>query len=157
MKNYWNSLNERERNLLSLMGIVVGLYLLYLLIISPIQNQLEEKRQRLISQQDTLLWMQKLQASGKPAKNLLPLSKNQLPGMISQQLKTANLSRFSYQIEQTGTGDTQLQFEQVPFKTFFVWLKKIHETYQINIKQLHVDKKQRAGTVKLLIVLSAGG
>ena len=97
MKNYWNSLNDRERNLLSLMTVVIGLYLVYLLIISPVHNRLADKKERLIHQKETLLWMKKIQTTGVKGKSLIKLSNNQLPGMVAQQLKQASLSNFPYQ------------------------------------------------------------
>jgi general secretion pathway protein M len=153
VKNYWLNLNDRERGMLGGAVIFLFLYLFYAVIYAPLTTSVAEKTQQVFEKQATLTWMQNVrhQAHAQKPKTL---SSSQLLSMFAAQLKSAAFHPFSYQIQQTGAGDIQLSFEQVPYNLFLEWLWSIQQKYAFTIKQLTIEHTETPGVVKLLIVIS---
>lgn len=154
MKSYLNSLNERDKWLLIVGGIVVFFYLYYLLLYSPLSNAVELKTKQLTEKTQTLDWMKSIQTEAKNTKPKQAITDNQLLTLLDAQLKENKTLTFAYQIQQTGSGDIQLSFNEVPFTLFVSWLSKLNENYTIHIKQFSVDPTPTPGVVKLMIILS---
>lgn len=156
MKNYWNSLNHREKAMVALAAITVMVYLFYLLVYSPLKTSLNTKTHQLIEKTDTLKWMQKARLQERSSHAREAISNGQLLTLIANQLKEGPLKRFPNQLQQTSNGEIQLNFNEVPFNQCLKWLEKIHQNYAVTIKQLNAEKTQTSGLVKLSIILSAG-
>ena len=62
---------------------------------------------------------------------------------------------FPYQLQQTGSEDIQLTFDEVPFNLFLAWLEKINKRYTITVKQFEVDRTKTPGVARLMILISA--
>lgn len=155
MKAYWSSLNEREQWFLGL-GIGVSLlYLFYLLVYAPLDHAVQNKTQQLLEKKVTLAWMQQQALPNKTLLVTKKLTNNQLLTAFATQLRTVSFQQSNFKLQQTGNGDIQLSYEQVPFTPFVQWLHAMSEKYAIAIKQLNAERSAAPGMVKLLVIVSA--
>lgn len=154
MKNYWNTLNERERWMVLVAGVCLFFYLLYIMIFSPLSSAITAKTQRLASKKETLTWLQKAKQQNKRQKRQA-VSNSQLLTVIARQLKDSKFQGFAHQLEQTAAGDIQLTFNEVPLKTFLTWLENLDTQYAVEIKQMHIEGTERSGLVKIDVTLTA--
>lgn len=154
MKGYLTSLNERDKWLLFAGVVVVVFYLYYLLLYSPLSNAVDLKTKQLIEKTQTLDWMKSIQHQAKTTKPKQAITDNQLLTLLDTQLKDNKSLNFPYQIQQTGSGDIQLSFNEVPFLLFVSWLSNLNENYTIHVIQFNVEPTTSAGVVKLMIILS---
>lgn len=150
---YWANLNERERVILGIGIIVCVGYLFYLLIYSPLTNAVYHQSKALLEKQETLAWMQQVRAQHKLKQPRKALTSSQLLAVLALQLKTTSFKQFPYQLQQTGAGEIQLIFEQVPYNGFVAWVWSITEKYTITIKQLNVERTSTAGIVKVTMMI----
>ncbi len=153
LQSYWQGLSERDRSMLSVGGVVVLIYLFYLLIYSPLISAVEMKSKQWVERKETLQWMQTQLKVPKtqPSKdvNLLPV--------LSTQLKQTSFTRFPYQLQQTGAHTLQLSFENVPYIEFMSWLQKLGKEYTVTIVDLTVTRTKTPGLVKLQLVFENKG
>jgi general secretion pathway protein M len=149
MKAYWLNLSDRDRLVLSVGGVVVGVYLFYALIYSPLTNAVATQSQLWMEKKETMAWMDQQ----KNRKALPQKVDSNLLSVFSEQLKRASFSKFAYQLQQIGDENIQLSFETVPYVDFLAWLKQLQDQYRMKIKELTVARTQTAGIVKLSVVV----
>ncbi|AAU27948.1 TPA: type II secretion system protein M [Legionella pneumophila] len=154
MKTYLNTLNDREKWMVIVAGVSLFIYGYYLLLYTPLSNQVNQKSTQLIEKTETLEWMKQVRMQKRSAKRKESVDNSQLLTILASQLKNNKTLKFPYQLQQTGSGDVQLTFDAVPFQNFIQWLAKINEVYSINIKQFDVEKTSTPGVTRLMIILS---
>lgn len=151
---YWQNLNERERALVLLGGIFCGIYLLYLLIISPINNAIKNRNELLTEKIEIYNWLYaKEQNVAKP--NFTKITNTKLLSILSAKLKVTNLQNFPFHLEQTSGGLVQLNFDKVPFTEFMKFLWLLSQKYAFSVKELRADRLPTEGLVKLTVTLEA--
>lgn len=137
--------------------LCVFIYGFYLLLYSPLNTGINQKSSQLIEKTETLEWMKKIRQKGTSSKAKQTVDNSQLLTLLATQLKNNNTLKFPYQLQQTGSGEIQLNFDEVPFQLFMKWLAKINEKYSMTIKQLEVDRSTTPGVTRLMIIISATG
>ena len=154
MKEFWSNLNERERITLSVGVIFCFIYLLYLLVFSPINHAIDSKYQILSEKKEELLWMEKVRKlqHTKKSKDLLTSSK--LLTVLTEELNAIYFSQHPYSIKQTGVDEIQLNYEEVPYNGFIKWLWSFNAKYSFVIKQLNIERTNIPGVVKLSLIIS---
>jgi len=155
MKHYFNSLNERERWMVIGTALCVFIYVYYLFLYSPLSNHVTLKSTQLIEKTKTLAWMKTVRPSTHSPQTRQTVDNSQLLSLLASKLKEDSTLKFPYQLQQTGSGDIQLTFDEVPFKAFIRWFAKINERYAITIKQFDAEQSKTPGVIRLMIILSA--
>lgn len=155
MKQFWQNLQERDRWALILGGGAVLIYLGYLLLFAPLLNAVRDKQLEVLDKQETMQWMQKVSNQARQLKGRTTTSNSQLLTLITQQLKQDPSLSFPYQLQQTSSGEIQLNFEEVAFNAVIEWLGKLADNYQITLKQFNAERLNTAGMAKLQIIITA--
>lgn len=153
MNNYFENLNQREQNLVFFGAIFLGLYLIYALIVSPLIDTRKTKENELLDKYNTLVWMREAKKNFKLDVKK-SLSNHELLSSLASELKIGALNKFNYQLKQNANGDIELLFEKVPFNIFINWLFNFNKKFNINVKQLSIQKTDVQGVVKLSLVIS---
>lgn len=153
--NYWNNLNVRERWMAAIGSFCALFYLFYLLIYSPLVSAVSNKSKQLIEKQETLAWMQQVRQQPKNQKKTQVITNAKLLALIGNQLTNNAFRHFTYQLQQTGSGDIQLSYDRIPYNQFLSWLWSLSNDYAITLKQLTVERTDTPGIVKLMLVLAA--
>lgn len=153
--NYWNNLNEREKWLLAATSICVIIYLFYLFFYAPLANAVINREKLLQEKNETLHWMKQVRNEAKHSNHAMPITNAKLLALIDNQLSNNKLHQFTYQLQQTGSGEIQLSFERVPFNQFLTWLWSVNNNYAFNIKQFNAERSDVAGMVRLNLIIAA--
>lgn len=152
LTHYWNQWNDRERVLVVLATLCLGVYLLYALLYAPLNSALARYQDQLSTQKTTLQWMQNVKRQyQQSAETPQSLTSNQLLTVLGQQLAISPFHPYAYQLEQTSAGDIQLAFAAVPYNDFLVWFKQFNTHYALTIKQLSAERTTTPGMVKLSV------
>lgn len=154
IKNHVQQLNSKDRLALMVGGIFISIYLAYAALIAPLSHAVNEKTQRLIDKQQTLSWMKKARLRYTASTSRQSLTSAQLLSVLAEQLNEGVLKTFPYQLQQTGTGELQLQFAIVPYNEFIHWLLHLTQHYQVTLKQLALERAAKPGQVKVELLLS---
>lgn len=153
--NYWNNLSERDRWAAIIGGFFLLSYLFYLLVYSPLTSAVTDKTSQLQDKQETLQWMEQVKKQPLSKANRQTINNGKLLSLVASQLAQGNLQKTGYQIQQTSSGDIQVNFDAVPYSLFLNWLWALNNNYAIHIKQLSSERSQIPGVVKLMVILSA--
>lgn len=155
MKTHWDNLNEREQKMLVLGGGCLVVFLIYILLYAPLLGSVRDKTKQLAEKKDTLTWMQQAHQQRQSIKTPQTLSNSKLLSVLAEQLKSTSFRTFPYQLQQTGSGDIQLSFEQVPYNAFVAWLWSLKQTYAFSVKQFNAQRTDRSGVVKVAVTFVA--
>lgn len=156
LKTHWHHLQERERWLLVAGILAATLFVYYYFIYSPLATNLEKNTIQLLEQKQTLQWMKQINPDELPDKQVKAISNSQLLTLLANQLKESTSLKYPFQLQQTGSGDIQLSFEQVPFENLIAWLAGLGENYNVTLKQFNVEKTDKVGITRVMIIISAG-
>ena len=118
MKSYLSTLNEREKWMLVGTALFLILYVYYLFLYTPLNNQVNQKSVQLIDKMNTLQWMKKIRQQNRTTQTKQIVNNSQLLTALATQLKNDPTLKFPYQLQQTGSGDIQLTFDAVAFNLF---------------------------------------
>lgn len=154
MIQYWTNLNDRERWTIGIGSALTLIYLIYLLIYSPMQAALTFKTNQLKENQLTLQWMKQVrhQSTGNTHQDVINNSK--LLTLIATQLNDDFFRPFPHQIQQTTAGDVELTFDKVPYLSFLNWLWALEKDYSIHFKQFFIERTATPGVVKITLTLA---
>lgn len=152
---YWQNLNERERWMVGIAAVAVVVYGFYLFIYSPLTLAVNTRTQQLKEKSETLVWMRGVKGQRGQHRPPQAIDNSKLLSVIASQLSSKPFSPFPYQLEQTGVGDIQLSFEQIPYAAILRWLWALNNDYTVTLKQIRMDKTDTPGVVKLMVLLAA--
>jgi len=157
VKDYFNSLNDREKWMVIIGGISLLIYSFYFFLLSPITSRVQLRSAQLTEKIDTLAWMNKVSGEGHNLQQKENLDNSKLLTLLSAELKDNEELNFPFQMQQTSSGEIQLTFDEVPLKVFITWLAELNKKYTLSIKQLEVERTKKPGITHLRIVISGGG
>ena len=155
MKAYLSNLNERERWIVILGAVALCFFVFYWLVYAPLMASIAEQSLQIKAKQTTLDWMQTVRSQHTSTEKPQSLSNSQLLTLLANQLRSTSFKGFTYQIQQMGSGDIQLSYEQVPFNVFITWFWELNKKYTIHMKQFSAEHTATPGLAKILLVLSA--
>ncbi|WP_432463927.1 type II secretion system protein GspM [Agarivorans sp. QJM3NY_33] len=146
MKQWWQSLNKREQNLVMLASILCFVAVLYWGVWSPVAQANQAAKQRLATQQQTLLWAQQqgavILANGHTQANAGTIKVNQAVSSIARQQRIS-ISR----IQPKGDSEVEVWIENVPFNQLLGWLNMLSQRYGVVVESIDLDEGKQAGTV----------
>lgn len=156
-KEWWATLAERERRILTAGSVIVVLALFYVVIWAPYLNRVEDLRQAVQKEQKTLRWMEaadkeikKLQRDMTPRAEVL--SPVELLSYLQKQLGESGLD--VSQLKQASNDSVQMQFQKVDFDLLIGFLVKVAKEQSVTITQMSAIADASPGVVNADIVLS---
>ena len=158
MKNWFNSLQTREKQLMIAATVVVVLFIFYLFIWLPIDKNTQRLNRQLASQKITLAAMQQmaprirtLQQSG--SKSARRSSNASLTALIYQtgqsRLKGAQLKR----VEEGQQHSVRVWIEKVAFDDMLFWLESLRNQYGIDVDSIVAEREAEPGLVNVRLTL----
>lgn len=159
MKQWWESLAERERLLLSLGVLVLALLLAYLFVIEPLQS--ESKTATAERDAKTALF-HKLQGAAAEADALRAqqVVAGSLPdGADVQSLvqQSAEAAELKERIRSVGSGDAgtvKLGLEQARFDTALLWLATLRQQYGLRVEAFSATRGSAPGDANVDVTLA---
>jgi general secretion pathway protein M len=150
----WDQQSERDKNFLKVGGIFLFFYLFYAVCYKPLVSGIQRYQQQIHDDRLTLTWMESVKSFAPPKdQTAKTVSSNQLLSEISDSLHQTAFKGYIYQLQQVGTNEIQLSYDAVPYNFFLGWLSKFSHRYRFTIKQLHVEKTNKVGVVKITLLI----
>lgn len=150
---FWEGLNDRERRVAIVGGVVLILYAVYV-VYSALAKAVLENEASLREKKETLAWMKIAKGQISPQKKqqqVLDGSKGLT--VFSETLKRSPFHDSPYQLQQVSEGTLQLSFDSVPYNAFLGWLAMMNMRYHLEVKSFHAEKTDTSGVVKLTVVI----
>ncbi len=161
MKEWWINLSLREKQIVSLGGAAVILFLLYLIIWSPLLNKNEHLRSQIKQDRTLLNWMQeaeqRMQTVTKSPHPQKVATTASVLGVVQHQVNQSPFAKQLGQLRQTEGNAVQITFPKVAFDQLIEWLTQLGEQNDIIVAQIAVKPSETPGVVAADIVLKAAG
>jgi len=146
IKEYWASLETRERAVLGWGALIVALILFYALLWQPWQKSLNFMESSVQSMRENSVWMQQRAQEmklGNSATSAQP-RKGAEQSLLSVIEQTANQARVSGAIQQIvpnqENGEVRVVLEGVDFNQWVRWIDNLYKNYSVNITQINAEK-----------------
>ena len=157
MKEWFSQLNQREQLSLLLLGLALLLYLLYILVLSPLESQ----REQLIAQNSAVT-----QSQGRVdamVSQLLQLrqggakagAKRNLTSVINQ--STSRLQLPVMRLQPNSRGEIQVRIENASFNDVLKWLNEMEYTESLLVREVSVTPAASAGRINITVRIAEAG
>lgn len=155
LRDQWNRLAPRERQLAAAGGIVVGITLLYMLIWLPVQKELARLRVSVPQERTQLQRMREQATFIKPlrARSAAKPAAGTLLSVVEQTLSARNMRGFISRMEASGSNGVQISLDAVPFNSLLSWLADLQDSHSLLVESATVDAHTTPGTVNAKLKL----
>lgn len=154
MKHYWESFSLREKKMIILGGIAIGLFLLITLfrLLSNLEQTLQSQMR---SHQKLLTWMQ--QADETLKNTSMSTFKNTNTQTLATLIQTAaNKSQIASavtQLQKTENDTVEMTVKDANFDELILFLNKIWMDYHLTIIQANITRSKMPGIVNATLTL----
>lgn len=160
MKEWWNNLILREKQMVSLGALIIGAAFIYLVLWSPLDNHVSQLRSQILNNQELLAWMKKTDKrieilEKKPEHNASKPSSGSPLAIVQKQIKTSPLAKSLDQLHQAENNSVQLTFKKVNFDKLMTWIIALTKQQGLIVTQMTVTPSATAGIVATDVTLSS--
>jgi general secretion pathway protein M len=157
MKEWFSQLNQREQLSLLALGLVLALYLLYILLWSPLHDMRESL------QQQNRVVAGSLQRVDAMVSELLHLresgaqagSRRNLTSLINQ--STSRLQLQVTRLQPNSRGEIQVRLENAAFDDVLRWLHQIEYREGLLVREVSITQAGSTGRVNLTVRIAQAG
>lgn len=147
IKVYWNSLEARERLVLSWGALIVGCIFFYALLWQPWQQSLSFMEQSVSSMRVNAQWMEQrvqdmkggIESTSSTPKRGADQSLTSLIERTATQAKVADA--IQQIVPDPVTGQVRVVLEGADFNQWVLWVDNLYKNYGVDISQLNVEKE----------------
>jgi len=157
MNSWYTGLNRREQLSLLVLVAVVGLYLVYMVLWSPLMNSRDEMVLRNQSMASSLARVDAmvsevllLRRSGVGS-----TEKRNLTALINQSTNRMNLQLS--RLQPNSRGELQVRLENASFDDILAWLYDMEYSQGLMVREVSLTRSGSAGRVNASIRLAQGG
>tara|TARA_B110000977_G_scaffold81327_1_gene108846 strand:+ start:878 stop:1351 length:474 start_codon:yes stop_codon:yes gene_type:complete len=157
VKEWFSQLNQREQLSLLLLGLALLLYLLYTLVLSPLESQQEQlaAQNRAVTESQgrvDAMVSQLLQLRQGGAK---AGAKRNLTSVINQ--STSRLQLPVMRLQPNSRGEIQVRIENASFNDVLKWLNEMEYTESLLVREVSVTPAASAGRVNITVRIAEAG
>ena len=158
IKTWWFNLAERERKMLSVGGVVVGVLLFYTIIWGPSFSVVSMYETRVNTQRSLLQYLQaakmQIQQYQTQGIQVVSTSHGNLLTTVEQSATQHHLTTFLKQVEQAQANHVTATFEKVPFDQCMEWLQELSMISGVRVISLSATRLSTpTGTADLTVTL----
>ncbi len=160
MKEWWDSLQAKERLLVTIGAVAVAIAILYLIVWSPIVESRNNKKMRVENKRETLVWMSQKQQEVTHLKRMNPnlfnqaTDKRSLLAIVDTGAKQMGIRSSITSITPNGEDKVQIALEDMIFDRLIVLLGELNRRNHILVASTSLTKSDQIGKVTGKILLS---
>ena len=148
MKDWWKQLSNQEQKLVSIMGVVIGIFILYNLIWQPLNENLTKAEKKLARQQALLSWVDENTARFKHLSKNSP-SKSRGGSLSSIVNRTSRNNQITVTRMQPQGDELQVWVDEVSFKHLLKWLEQLSVNEGLQVKGIDLSSTEQSGVVNV--------
>ncbi len=161
MKERWQQLTPREKQLLIIMSVVVLITLFYFAFWKPMKTGIEKGQLRFKAQTYALMKIRRqaaevrhLRSAGAGKQTLIDDSSSLL-GLIERSAKQKYINGNLQKVQPEGQREVRVWMENVPFDQLISWLDLLGNQYALQISEISLERGNTPGIVSARILLQA--
>ena len=157
MRAWYSNLAERERRVVTL-GATVGVVLLLLAIILPLNRNIAQARQRITTKQGDLAFIQEatpqLAAAG-PGEGAAATG-DSLVVLIDTSARESGIGKSLSSSQATADKGLRIRLDNVPFDALVAWLARLSQSHGVRVESAEIEAAGETGLVNAGLLLKAG-
>lgn len=157
VKDWFEGLEPRERWMVSVCAVLVGLSGLYLLVVEPylayrsdLTSQVSEKRETVAWMKDTAAEIRSLEAAGRETS---AGSGESLFGIVDRTAKDSGLGSALRQITPDGDNAVRVRMDAARFDRTLRWLAELERSHGVSVARVTFDRTDQSGRVNISLTL----
>lgn len=161
LRNWFNTLQFRERVLVAGGALVLLVLIVYLWIIEPLSNDVERLQKRVEGGQSQVAWMsnasnevQGLRSSGSRGGSVD--TKTSLITAVERSSSQMGIRSQVKRMEPQGNNKLSIEMTAVPFDQLMEWLGSLEKTFAASVVQLNSTRSKLPGRVDARIIIGRG-
>ena len=160
MKEWWDSLQAKERLMAAIGAIFVAIAILYLMVWSPIADSRDNKKIRVENKRETLTWMNQKRQEVEHLKRINPNLFNQatdnrsLLAIVDTGAKQMGIRSSITRIDPDGENKAQIWLEDMSFDYLIVLLGELERRNHVQVADASLSKSEQIGNVSGKVTLT---
>lgn len=160
MKEWWDSLQAKERLMAAIGAIFVAIAILYLMVWSPIADSRDNKKIRIENKRETLTWMNQKRQEVEHLKRINPNLFNQatdnrsLLAIVDTGAKQMGIRSSITRIDPDGENKAQIWLEDMSFDYLIVLLGELERRNHVQVADASLSKSEQIGKVSGKVTLT---
>ena len=159
VRDWFDNLSERERNLVYAAGALVGVALVYLVLVLPFQTSGKRMAARVAQKTADLAWMQASAPQAMAAAGAAQAAGggDSLVVLVDRTAREAGLGNSLRDQSPDGNNGLRLRIEGASFDTLVTWLASLQQQYGVSIESATVGGGAAPGFVNATLSLKHAG
>lgn len=157
MQTWWDGLATRERRVVIIGGALVGFFLVYAVIWSPLTNAVQDRKTHMQAQQQVLSELQntltRVQQLKDEGVTLRTSDGTSLLTLLEQTLSTQNLLPFLTQVQTQKENQVSLTFQSVPFDSLMKWIENRYRQEGVRVSQFSANRLSVIGKADVRLTM----
>jgi len=157
VREWFDNLSERERNLVYAAGALVGVALVYLVLVLPFQTSGKRMASRVQQKTADLAWMQASAPQAMAAAGVAQAGGGEsLVVLVDRTAREAGLGASLRDQSPDGNNGLRLQIEGASFDTLVTWLASLQQQHGVSIESATIGAAS-PGLVNAMLSLKHAG
>ena len=158
VRDWFDNLSERERNLVYAAGALVGVALVYLVLVLPFQTSGKRMAARVAQKTADLAWMQASAPQAMAAAGAAQAGGggDSLVVLVDRTAREAGLGNSLRDQSPDGNNGLRLRIEAASFDTLITWLASLQQQYGVKVDTATIDAAGAPGLVNASLTLVHG-
>jgi len=150
---WYNSLDERDQKitLIALVGLVM--FLIYFVLLSPLNGSVDDLKTKVLSQQKTVDWMKQQITLIRGSDSASGQSQSSLPLASIVNSTTSAHSLPVSRRDSKSPNEMQVWFDNIPFNSFLRWAAEIKSKHGVKILTANIRSRERDGITSISVKL----
>lgn len=158
LRAWYQSLPERDRRILLLGGIALGLIIIYLVILHPYFSGKQALQAHIQEQQELITWMRPTAAQIRSLRSQqsgdLPAGQSLL-AVVDTSAGQAGFGAALKQVQTGNDGSVRVQMQGIAFDNLVRWLGDLQQRYGVTARELTAQRGSGPGVVDASLTLVA--
>lgn len=150
IKSFYQKLSQREKRLILITILTVGLASLYFFFYQPIINSSQNLTSQIDDASNLYDWITQQtvtlkQLNAQNPSNLSPVNQNEtLFTLIESTLRNTNIAPEASQISSNNPNTVNIQFSNISFDQLINWIATLDNDYKISVTQAIINRIDQA-------------
>ena len=160
MKIWWQSLQERERQMLAAAALILIAALLFVSLIEPLAQKRQQLTQTLSAEKSMLGRLQESAFQAETIKQRLARAPIEIGGqdqsllsLIDGTAERHQLKKHIKRVVPSGANQASLAFDSVPFDNLIAYLVQLQLEFGVVVTRINTDKLAEPGLVRVNLTL----
>lgn len=161
LKDWFFSLQPRERAIVAIGGVLLLLVAIYILALAPFYKAVNSRAERVANKEGDLAWMRsvggEVLALSASSPTAAAPSNESLVVLIDRTARECGLGAALTGQTPNGDNGIRVRLEQAEFDKLVVCLGSLQQSHSVNIESANIDRTGKPGFVNASLVLTRPG